>query len=266
MLRTLARAALAGRPPLPRAAAARLYAAPPGSTLAEGAETEEDEFSPAEEVRFEPGEPTFMTKLTFSEEGVKAMIESEIDREKVRAQRRERHSRRRDSPPRALPRRRRPPRGDERGGDDALMMTRRRESVDDVARTPARRTIVDAPSPSLIARSRPLMLSPHLHLLPPPSSRHLIASRVQSAAKIIGLLGGRLESYHVTTTGCANAVMVYKFPKNHDVQTLLYTLMASGSYKEQETTKLMRWSDAARSLRVSRNLYQSGGVSCKIEK
>jgi len=70
----------------------------------------------------------------------------------------------------------------------------------------------------------------------------------------------------VTTTGCANAVIVYKFPKNHDVQTLLYTLMASGSYKEQETTKLMRWSDAAQSLRVSRNLYQSGGVSCKIEK
>ena len=45
MLRTLARAALAGRPPLPRAAAARLYAAPPGSTLAEGAETEEDEWA-----------------------------------------------------------------------------------------------------------------------------------------------------------------------------------------------------------------------------
>ena len=101
MLRTLARAALAGRPPLPRAAAARLYAAPPGSTLAEGAETEEDEFSPAEDVRFEPGEPTFMTRLTFSEEGIKAMIESEIDREKVRAERRERPSRRRDPPPRA---------------------------------------------------------------------------------------------------------------------------------------------------------------------
>lgn len=125
MLRTLARAALAGRPPVPRAAAARLYAAPPGSTLAEGAETEEDEFSPAEDVRFEPGEPTFMTRLTFSEEGIKAMIESEIDREKVRAERRERHSRRRDPPPaRALPRRRRPPRGDERGGDDALMMNK----------------------------------------------------------------------------------------------------------------------------------------------
>jgi hypothetical protein len=74
----------------------------------------------------------------------------------------------------------------------------------------------------------------------------------------------RLETYHVTTTGSANAVLVYRFPKNHDVQTLIYALMASGSYKEQTTTKLMRWSDAAMSLRAARNLYNRGGVSCKI--
>ena len=66
------------------------------------------------------------------------------------------------------------------------------------------------------------------------------------------------------TTGSANAVLVYRFPKNHDVQTLIYALMASGSYKEQTTTKLMRWSDAAMSLRAARNLYNRGGVSCKI--
>jgi hypothetical protein len=28
---------------------------------------------------------------------------------------------------------------------------------------------------------------------------------------------------------------------------------------------LMRWSDAAMSLRASRNLFAKGGVSCKIE-
>ena len=77
-------------------------------------------------------------------------------------------------------------------------------------------------------------------------------------------MGGRLQTYHVTTTGDANAVIVYTFPKNHDVQTLIYTLMASGSYKHQNTVKLMRWADAAQSLRVSRNLYARGGVSCKI--
>jgi uncharacterized protein with GYD domain len=88
--------------------------------------------------------------------------------------------------------------------------------------------------------------------------------RKQSAAKLIGLLGGRLESYHVTTTGSSNAVIIYKFPKNHDVQTFIYSLMASGSYKEQHTTKLMRWGDAANSLRVSRKLFEKGGVSCKI--
>lgn len=58
---------------------------------------------------------------------------------------------------------------------------------------------------------------------------------------------------------------MYKFPKNHDVQTLVYSLMSSEAYKEQTTTKLMRWSDAAMSLRASRNLYAKGGVSCKIE-
>jgi hypothetical protein len=42
-------------------------------------------------------------------------------------------------------------------------------------------------------------------------------------------------------------------------------LMASGAYKNQTTTKLMRWSDAAMSLRASRNLFAKGGVSCKIE-
>lgn len=95
-------------------------------------------------------------------------------------------------------------------------------------------------------------------LTPSPSSS-------QSAAKIIGLLGGRLQTYYVTTTGDANAVIVYTFPKNHDVQTLLYTLMASGSYKQQNTVKLMRWADASQSLRVSRNLYARDGVSCKID-
>jgi hypothetical protein len=74
-----------------------------------------------------------------------------------------------------------------------------------------------------------------------------------------------LESYHVTTTGESNVVIVYRFPKNHDVQTLVYSLMASGAYKNQRTTKLMRWSDAAMSLRASRNLFAKGGVSCKIE-
>ena len=73
-----------------------------------------------------------------------------------------------------------------------------------------------------------------------------------------------MQSYYVTTTGTADAVLTYTFPKNHDVQTLIYALMASGSYAAQTTTKLMRWSDAAMSLRAARNLYNRGGVSCKI--
>lgn len=32
------------------------------------------------------------------------------------------------------------------------------------------------------------------------------------------------------STGAAGVVMTYTFPKNHDVQTLVFTLMGSGSY------------------------------------
>ena len=54
-------------------------------------------------------------------------------------------------------------------------------------------------------------------------------------------------------------MLVYRFPKNHDVQTLVYALMASGSYAAQTTTKLMRWSDAAMSLRAAQPLQPGGG-------
>jgi hypothetical protein len=53
----------------------------------------------------------------------------------------------------------------------------------------------------------------------------------QATAKVVALLGGRLESYYVTSTGSASVVMTYTVPKNHDVQTLLFTLMGCGSYK-----------------------------------
>jgi len=102
--------------------------------------------------------------------------------------------------------------------------------------------------------------SKHQSLDPPPSP----TNTTQSAAKIIGLCGGRLQSYHVTTTGDANAVVSYTFPKNHNVQTLLYTLMASGSYSKQHTVKLMTWEDAAMSLKQSRAIYANGGVSCNL--
>lgn len=70
---------------LSRPVRACVHASTPKSfaTLAEGAEGEEGEFSPDAEVKFESNEPTFMTTLTFSEQGIKAMIEKDIDREKV---------------------------------------------------------------------------------------------------------------------------------------------------------------------------------------
>jgi hypothetical protein len=41
-------------------------------------------------------------------------------------------------------------------------------------------------------------------------------------------------------------------------------MTGSGSYTNQNTTKLMTWSDAANSLRASRNLYAKDGVSCNL--
>ena len=67
------------------------------------------------------------------------------------------------------------------------------------------------------------------------------------------------------TAGDANAMIIYTVPKNHDVQTLVYTLMGSGAYVKQTTTKLMTWSDAAMSLRAGRNLYSNKAVSCAIK-
>ena len=78
----LSHARLLSRPA--QTGARALVARAPFSTLAQGAETEEQEFSPDAAVAFEAAEPTFMTTLTFSEDGIKAMIDKDIDREKVR--------------------------------------------------------------------------------------------------------------------------------------------------------------------------------------
>ena len=48
-----------------------------------GAEAEEGEFAPSDEIKFESSEPRYMTTLTFSEAGLQAMIKADIDREKV---------------------------------------------------------------------------------------------------------------------------------------------------------------------------------------
>ena len=78
----LSRARLLSRPA--QTGARALVTRAPFATLAQGAETEEQEFSPDAAVAFEAAEPTFMTTLTFSEDGIKAMIDKDIDREKVR--------------------------------------------------------------------------------------------------------------------------------------------------------------------------------------
>ena len=80
----LSHARLLSRPA--QTGARALVARVPFSTLAQGAETEEQEFCPDAAVAFEAAEPTFMTTLTFSEDGIKAMIDKDIDREKVRVE------------------------------------------------------------------------------------------------------------------------------------------------------------------------------------
>lgn len=223
MLRTVVSRALASRAPAAARAGGNtawrhtrlMSTEEEPATLAAGAEGEEGEFAPSDEIKFESSEPRYMTTLTFSEAGLQAMIKKDIDREKVRPQTRE------------------------FGG-----IHRSRRAIPEPRSVYAKFHVVR-------------QHSPETHHVAP-------VSQTQSAAKIIGLLGGRLQSYHVTTTGDANAVVTYTFPKNHNVQTLLYTLMASGSYSKQRTVKLMTWEDAAMSLKQSRAIYANGGVSCNL--
>ena len=222
MLRTVVSRALASRAPAAARAGGNtawrhtrlMSTEEEPATLAAGAEGEEGEFAPSDEIKFESSEPRYMTTLTFSEAGLQAMIKKDIDREKVRPQTREFrgiHRYRLASPG-----------------------------------APIRERKISRRSPTNTRDSRRARLP------------------TQSAAKIIGLLGGRLQSYHVTTTGDANAVVTYTFPKNHNVQTLLFTLMGSGSYSKQHTVKLMTWEDAAVSLKQTRAIYANGGVSCNL--
>ena len=182
MLRTVVSRALASRAPAAARAGGNtawrhtrlMSTEEEPATLAAGAEGEEGEFAPSDEIKFESSEPRYMTTLTFSEAGLQAMIKKDIDREKVRPQTRE-----------------------FRG---------------------IRRSRLAIPEPrSVYAKFHVVrQQTPETHVAP-------VRLPTQSAAKIIGLLGGRLQSYHVTTTGDANAVVTYTFPKNHNVQTLLYT-------------------------------------------
>lgn len=97
MLRTVVSRALASRAPAAARAGGNtawrhtrlMSTEEEPATLAAGAEGEEGEFAPSDEIKFESSEPRYMTTLTFSEAGLQAMIKKDIDREKVRPQTRE---------------------------------------------------------------------------------------------------------------------------------------------------------------------------------
>ena len=97
MLRTVVSRALASRAPAAARAGGNtawrhtrlMSTEEEPATLAAGAEGEEGEFAPSDEIKFESSEPRYMTTLTFSEAGLQAMIKRDIDREKVRPQTRE---------------------------------------------------------------------------------------------------------------------------------------------------------------------------------
>jgi len=89
VLRAVARRALAARagvraPVASSAPVAVLRVTRSQSSLAAGAEGEELDHAPEAEVAFDESLPVYMTTLTFSEKGVQAMLNRDIDREKVR--------------------------------------------------------------------------------------------------------------------------------------------------------------------------------------
>ena len=79
----------------------------------------------------------------------------------------------------------------------------------------------------------------------------------RECAKMLAKLSGTLKCYYKCTTGQFDGVMVYTFPKNHDVHCFEQIIKSSGNVRDMYTTKLMTSDDAKKALTAAKELVES---------
>ena len=65
----------------------------------------------------------------------------------------------------------------------------------------------------------------------------------KECAKMLAQIGGHMKSYYKATTGEYDGLVIYSFPKNHDVHTFEQIVKSSGLIEKVYTTKLMTSED-----------------------
>ena len=85
----------------------------------------------------------------------------------------------------------------------------------------------------------------------------------KECAKMLAQIGGKMRCYYKATTGEFDGLVIYSFPKNHDVHTFEQIVKSSGLIGKMYTTKLMTSEDANTALKAAKDLvdkYGGGGL------
>jgi uncharacterized protein with GYD domain len=81
----------------------------------------------------------------------------------------------------------------------------------------------------------------------------------KECAKMLAQIGGHMKSYYKATTGEYDGLVIYSFPKNHDVHTFEQIVKSSGLIEKVYTTKLMTSEDSDVALRAAKELVDKYG-------
>jgi uncharacterized protein with GYD domain len=85
----------------------------------------------------------------------------------------------------------------------------------------------------------------------------------KECARMLAQIGGKMRCYYKATTGEFDGLVIYSFPKNHDVHTFEQIVKSSGLIGKMYTTKLMTSEDANTALKAAKDLvdkYGGGGL------
>jgi uncharacterized protein with GYD domain len=118
----------------------------------------------------------------------------------------------------------------------------------------------------LFAPSDPIFMSQFLYnsafikkQMSEASSNNKSASGEKECAKMLAQIGGHMKSYYKATTGEYDGIVIYSFPKNHDVHTFEQIVKSSGLIEKVYTTKLMTSEDGDVALRAAKELVDKYG-------